>query len=60
LRFGQVVTEIDALDILFGVEAVHVASGGVLGSEGAVTIAIEGEEERVKATMDLVREIKKG
>ena len=60
LTFGQVVTEIDALDILFGVEAAHVASGGVLGSEGAVTIAVEGNEKQVEAVMDLIRSIKKG
>jgi hypothetical protein len=58
LAFGRVVTEIDALDILFNVDAVHVASGGLLGSEGAVTITVEGEEKQVKAVMDLVYSIK--
>jgi hypothetical protein len=58
LTFGRVITEIDALDILFGVEAAHVASGGVLGSEGAVTIAVEGEEKQVKGVMDLIHSIK--
>jgi len=58
LTFGRVITEIDALDILFGVKAVHVASGGVLGSEGAVTIAVEGDEKRVNDVMDLVHSIK--
>lgn len=42
------VTEIDALNILFGVKATHVASGGVGGNEGAVIIAIDGEDEAVK------------
>jgi hypothetical protein len=60
LTFGRVVTEIDALDILFEVTAVHVASGGVLGSEGAVTIAIEGEKSEVEAAMELIRSIKEG
>ena len=58
LTFGTVITEIDALDILFGVEAVHVASGGVLGSEGAVTIAIEGETPEVESVMELIKTIK--
>jgi hypothetical protein len=60
LTFGRVVTEIDALDILFGVTAVHVASGGVLGSEGAVTIAIEGETSDVESAMKLIKSIKEG
>jgi hypothetical protein len=58
LAFGRVITEIDALDILFGVKAVHVASGGVLGSEGAVTIAVEGDVKPVEKAMDLIRLIK--
>ena len=60
VTFGRVITEIDALDILFEVDAVHVASGGVLGSEGAVTIAVEGEEKQVKGVMVLIRNIKEG
>jgi hypothetical protein len=58
LAFGRVITEIDALDILFGVKAVHVASGGVLGSEGAVTIGVEGDAKPVEKVMDLIKLIK--
>jgi hypothetical protein len=58
LTFGRVITELDALDILFGVKAVHVASGGILGSEGAVTIAIEGDTKPVDKALDLIRIIK--
>jgi hypothetical protein len=58
LTFGRVITELDALDILFGVKAVHVASGGILGSEGAVTIAIEGDAKPVDKALDLIRIIK--
>ncbi len=60
VTFGRVITEIDALDILFDVDAVHVASGGLKGSEGAVTIAVEGETEQVKQVMNLIRMIKEG
>ena len=42
---ATVVTEIQALEILTGVTAVHVGSGGVAGSEGAVILALEGEKE---------------
>jgi len=55
---GKVVTEIQALGVLAGVKAHHICSGGVGGSEGAVTISIEGDEARVKKAFDLVRSIK--
>lgn len=53
LTGAQVVTEIEALELLCGVDAWHVASGGIAGSEGAVTIAVEGTPETVKAAADL-------
>lgn len=53
LTGAQVVTEIEALQMLFGLDAWHIASGGVGGSEGAVAIAVEGTQQAVKAAMDL-------
>lgn len=55
---GKVLTEIQALALLAGVEATHVASGGVGGSEGAVVLSIEGEESRVEKAFELVKSIK--
>jgi len=55
---GKVVTEIQALALLAGVKATHVGSGGVGGSEGAVVLSIEGEEERVDRAFELVKAIK--
>jgi len=55
---GKVVTEIQALGLLAGVKAHHICSGGVGGSEGAVTISIEGDETHVKKAFDLVLSIK--
>ncbi len=37
-----VVTEIQALGILAGVKARHIAGGGIAGSEGAVVLLLEG------------------
>jgi len=45
---GEVVTEIEALAILAGVDAELVAAGGVCGAEGAVWLGIKGSEENVK------------
>ncbi len=55
---GQVVTEIQALEILAGVVSTHVASGGVGGSEGSVVLAIAGTEEDVAHAFELIRSIK--
>ena len=55
---ARVVTEITALGILAGVRVVHVASGGVGGSEGAVTLAIEGDAAAVERALDIVLDVK--
>ena len=55
---GTTYTELDALEELFDVEAVHFASGGYGGSEGAVSFVVEGYEEDVNQCCDYVEEIK--
>ncbi len=55
--WGSVFTEIEALRVLAGVEARHIASGGVSGAEGAVWLAIEGTpeaEEQARAVLEQV------
>jgi len=58
---ARVVTENHAIDILFGsdgVKATHVSSGGIAGSEGAVVLVLEGNNEGVKKAFDLISSIK--
>jgi hypothetical protein len=55
---GEVLTEIQALAVLAGVKATHLSSGGVGGSEGAVVLAVEGEEPAVAMAFELVKSIK--
>jgi hypothetical protein len=55
---AKVVTEIQALELLTGVTAIHVGSGGVAGSEGAVILALEGDHDVVLKAFELVEEIK--
>jgi hypothetical protein len=55
---GQVVTEIQAFGLLAGVQAYHVASGGVGGSEGAVVLSLEGDEERVEKAFEIAKSVK--
>jgi len=55
---GTIVTEIEALKILAGVEAKHIASGGVGESAGAVVLVIKGEETNVRKAISIVESIK--
>lgn len=55
---GNVVTEIEALRILAGVETKHIASGGVGESAGSVVLVIQGEEANVKNAISIVESIK--
>lgn len=55
---GKLVTEIQALAVLGGIRAFHICSGGVGGSEGAVVLALEGDEAHVKKAFELVKSVK--
>ena len=55
---ATVVTELTALETLYDVEARCVAAGGVDGSEGAVTIAIEGLDEEIQRAIRDIKSLK--
>ena len=55
---AKAITEIQALEILTGVTAVHIASGGVAGSEGAVMLALEGDKKTVSEAFELCESVK--
>ncbi|MCX7816092.1 MAG: hypothetical protein N2317_01090 [Syntrophales bacterium] len=57
---GRAFTELEAIDVLFGLNAVHVASGGWGGAEGAVTLIVEGQESDVKKCIRFIEEKIKG
>ncbi len=55
---ATVVTEITALKLLFGLDAVHVGGGGVSGSEGTVVLVATGEKaalDRAIAAIDTIK-----
>ena len=58
LSGAKVVTEITALKILAGADAFHVASGGCSGSEGAVTLVVEGENGVVEKAIHCIESVK--
>lgn len=55
---GIIFNEIDALELLTGVKGWHTASGGVGGSEGNVTLLLEGSKEQTDAAFRLLKMIK--
>lgn len=56
---AEVVNELTALELLFKLKATCIAAGGVGGSEGAVTIVIEGAADQITAAMELIKKVKK-
>lgn len=55
---ATVITEITALEILYKVKAKCIAAGGVNGSEGAVVLVIDGEENEVRKALDGIISLK--
>ncbi len=54
---GEVFTELDAIELLTGAQAVVLAAGGVWGAEGAVWLGVSGTEEEVARASDLLASI---
>ncbi|RKY83404.1 hypothetical protein DRQ09_10125 [candidate division KSB1 bacterium] len=55
---AKVITEIESLEVLTSVIAVHVSSGGIGGSEGSVVLNIHGKKEEVTHAIELIKNIK--
>ncbi len=55
---AKVITELEALNILAGVDAYHVASGGTGLSQGSTVILVEGERGKVEKAISIVEKIK--
>ena len=57
---GRAFTEIEAIESLFGLDAVCYAAGGWGGAEGSVTLVVEGDDEDVNACIDFIERRVKG
>ncbi len=55
---GQSVTEIDAIRILSGAEAVPIGAGGLSGAEGAIYLVIKGDNDQVGQAVEAVERCK--
>ena len=51
---GEVVTELDAIEFLTGADAALIAGGGVCGAEGALWVAVSGDEQDEAAADELI------
>ena len=54
---GEIITEIEALEILFDVEVNQIAAGGLAGAEGGVRLLVEGEKAELKEVKEFVEGI---
>ncbi len=54
---GEIFTEIEAISLLTGANAEQAAGGGVNGAEGAIWLAIDGNDEQIKSTRELLNSV---
>ncbi|MGI6343926.1 MAG: hypothetical protein ACOX18_02520 [Bacillota bacterium] len=55
---AEIITEVEAIEWLYDVEAIPVAGGGVAGSEGSITLAVSGEADDIEQFSELVSQLK--
>jgi hypothetical protein len=55
---GIIVTEIEALKMLSGVDAELLSAGGIAGAEGAVYLYLEGDEATVRKAKEVVQSVR--
>ena len=55
---GELFTEIEAIKQFADVEVLHIASGGIGGAEGAVSLGIFGSENEVKKALAVIESVK--
>jgi len=53
---GEIITEIEAIELLFGLKSKLVAAGGVCGAEGSVWLAIEGDSGNLEKAKTIIKE----
>jgi len=55
---GDVITELAAIKILTGAEAIPIGAGGVSGAEGSVVLVVKGTKDQVQQTIQIIERIK--
>ena len=54
---GEIVTELEAINILTGATAFQCSAGGVSGAEGGVWLVFRGNRDQVKKALELTGSI---
>ncbi|MBD3357638.1 MAG: hypothetical protein GF363_10805 [Chitinivibrionales bacterium] len=54
---GELFTEIEAIRQFADVEVTQIGSGGIAGAEGAVVLAIRGEEDEVHKALKIIKKV---
>jgi len=54
---GEIFTEIEALGILYGVDVIPVAAGGIAGAEGGLRLLLLGERDDVQDAVAFIESI---
>ena len=55
---AQIITEMEAFKLLFGIDVIPIAGGGIDGGEGCKVYLLEGPNENIEAAYQFVEEIK--
>lgn len=55
---GKVITELEAIRILSGAEAMVMGRGGISGAEGSITLLVRGSQKQVRKVRELVKALK--
>ncbi len=51
---GIIVSELESLALIAGVDAVQIAAGGIRGAEGAVRLIVSGAQDQVRQVNNLL------
>lgn len=54
---GEIITEIEAIELLTGAEAHQIAAGGLCGAEGGSWFGVWGTEQQIQVLKDLLEQI---
>lgn len=55
---GQVFTELDAIKVISGLDAIVIGRGGINGAEGATVFSVEGTEKECEVLIEIIKSIK--
>ena len=54
---GEVFTELEAIELLTGVQVFQAAAGGIGGAEGSMRLVLRGSRSKVEAALELIEQV---